>query len=132
MREILTLLGALSIGLSGILVILGLVFIKLKKKELHKRAMLGASFFALVFVVLYLIKSSLYPPRQYTGEHRTLYLFVLWSHTVLSVVNFPLVAYTLYLALRGNYDKHKKIARITAFVWLYVALTGWMIYFFLH
>jgi len=132
MYKILTLLSLITIGLSGLLILTGLVLIKLGKKEWHKKAMLTASFLALIFVILYLIKSSIYPPKKYTGEHKELYFFVLWSHTILAIINFPLAVYTVYLGLKEKFEKHRKIAPITAIVWIYVAITGWMIYFFLH
>jgi len=132
MYEVLTILSLVSIVLSGLLILTGIVLIKLGKREIHKKVMLTASFLALIFVILYLIKSRLYPPKHYTGEYKTLYYFVLWSHTILSIINFPLAVYTVYLGLKGLYEKHRKIAPITAIVWIYVAVTGWMIYFFLN
>ena len=132
MYELITVLSLVSIGLSGLFIIIGLISIKLGKRNIHKKLMLSASFLALIFVILYLIKSSLYPPKKYTGEYKTLYYFILWSHTILAIINFPLAAYTVYLGLKGIYEKHRKIAPITAFVWIYVAVTGWMIYFFLN
>ena len=131
MYELLTILSLISIGLSGLLILTGIVLIKLGFRSMHKRAMLTASFLALIFVILYAIKSRLYPIKHYTGNYREIYYFVLWSHTVLSILNFPLAVYTIYLGLKGMYGKHRKVAPITAVVWIYVALTGWMIYFFL-
>jgi putative membrane protein len=128
---ILSLSAAVLIAISGISVVSGVLLIKLGKRELHKRAMITASVLALLFVVLYLIKSSLYPPRAYQGDNRAFYLFVLWSHTILSIINIPLVIATLYFALKERFDKHKKVAPITAGVWIYVALTGWLIYYLL-
>ncbi|GAB6066126.1 DUF420 domain-containing protein [Aquifex pyrophilus] len=132
MYEVLTWLSLITIGLSGLLILTGLFLIKTGRRELHKKAMLTASFLALIFVILYLVKSSLFPPKKYTGEYKTLYYFVLWSHTILAIINFPLAVYTVYLGVKGLYDKHRKIAPITAVVWIYVAVTGWMIYFFLN
>ena len=132
MYQFLTLLSLISIGISGLLILTGLIFIKLGKREIHKKLMLTASFLALIFAILYLIKSSLYPSKKYTGEYKTLYYFVLWSHSILAIINFPLAVYTVYLGIKGIYEKHRKIAPITAFVWIYVAITGWMIYFFLN
>ncbi len=132
MYEFLTYGSLITIGLSGLLILTGLILIKLGKRELHKKAMLTASFLALAFVILYLIKSSMYPPKKYTGNYKTLYYFVLWSHSILAMINFPLAVYTVYLGLKGMYEKHKRIAPITAIVWIYVAVTGWMIYFFLN
>lgn len=132
MYEILTILSLISIGLSGLLILTGIVLIKLGLREFHKRAMITASVLALIFVILYVIKSALYPPKHYTGNYKNLYYFVLWSHTILAILNFPLAVYTIYLGLKGKYDRHRKIAPVTAAVWIYVAVTGWMIYFFLN
>lgn len=121
----------LTIAVSGILVISGLVFITLGDRGYHKYAMSSASVFALIFVVLYLTRTSLYPHTPYSGGHRVLYFSVLWSHTILSAINFPLVIYTVYLAIKKRYDRHKSIAPYTAGVWIYVAVTGWLIRIFL-
>jgi putative membrane protein len=122
----------LTIATSGILILTGVVLVLLGYQDWHKRAMLTASAFALVFVMLYLVKSSLYPPRGYAGDHRKFYFFVLWSHTALAALNLPVAGYTIYLGLKERLDRHRKIAPFTAGVWIYVAITGWMIYFFLH
>jgi putative membrane protein len=94
--------------------------------------MLTASAFALVFVVLYLVKSSLYPPKNYGGDLRALYFFILWSHTALAALNLPMAVYTVYLGLKERFTRHRRIAPFTAGLWIYVAVTGWLIYFFLH
>ena len=121
-----------TIALSGFFVISGVVLIRLGYRDYHKGAMLSASLFALIFVVLYLTRSSLFPHTLYEAGHRTLYLSVLWSHTFLSILNLPMAVTTLYLGLKGRFDRHKRIAPYTAGVWIYVALTGWAIYFFLR
>ncbi len=121
-----------TIALSGFFVIFGVVLIRLGCRDYHKGAMLLASVFALIFVILYLTRSSLFPHTPYEGGHRTLYLSVLWSHTFLSILNLPMAVATLYLGLKGRFDRHKRIAPYTAGVWIYVALTGWAIYFFLR
>jgi putative membrane protein len=94
--------------------------------------MINASIFALVFVLLYMLKSILYPPQPYTGPYRGLFLFILWTHSILAIVNFPLAVITIRYAFKNMFEKHRKIAPITAFVWLYVAITGWLIYFFMQ
>ena len=119
-----------TIGISGLLIITGIVLIRNGRRAEHKRAMLSASAFALVFVVFYLLRSSLFPPERYGGEHRTLFLFILWSHTLLAMVNFPLAAYTIFLALKERFSGHRHIAPYTAGVWIYVAITGWAIFLF--
>lgn len=128
----LLLYGSLStIAISGMLVITGLIFIRFGHKGYHKYAMSFASGFAMIFVILYLTRTSLYPHTPYTGGHRVFYFSVLWSHTIFSAVNFPLVIYTIYLAVKERFERHKYIAPFTAGVWIYVAVTGWMIRFFL-
>lgn len=124
--------GLVTIAISGICILSGIVLIKLGYRDPHKGAMIAASVFALIFVALYLTRSTLFPHTLYTGSHRTLYLTVLWSHTLLSVVNIPMAATTLYLAFDKRFDRHKKIAPYTAGVWIYVAVTGWLIFLFLR
>ncbi len=119
-----------TIGLSGLCIITGIVLIKKGCRVYHKKAMLSASIFALIFVGLYLIRSSLFPPERYAGEYRTLFLSILWSHTLLAVANFPMAGYTIYLAFKERFERHKRIAPYTAGVWVYVAVTGWAIYLF--
>lgn len=131
-KELLTLASLTSIGLSGISIITGVFFILNKNKEVHKKCMLTACGFAAIFLVLYLTKAYLYEPTRYSGDNVGLYRFILISHTILSIVNLPLALYTVYLGLTDKTDKHKKVAPFTAAVWIYVALTGWAIYFFLH
>ncbi len=121
----------ISIGASGVLIIAGITLILQGKRKWHKRAMLGACLLALIFLGLYLTKSALFDPIKYSGGHLRFYLFVLVSHSILSALNIPLVIYTLYLAFRERFDTHRKVAPVTAAVWLYVAISGWMIYFLL-
>lgn len=121
----------ITIAVSGLLIVLGILFVKFGYKDYHKRSMLTAFILALIFVVLYLVKSSLYPPQKYSGNYRGIYLFILWSHTLFATVNFPMAIVTIYLALKERFDRHKKIAPYTAAVWIYVALTGWIIRAFL-
>ncbi len=124
--------GLVTIGTSGVLILTGIALVLLGKRDWHMKAMLTASAFAIVFVIIYLVKSSLYPPRGYAGDHRTLYFFILWSHTALAALNLPMAGYTIYLALKQRFDRHRRLAPFTAGVWIYVAVTGWMIYFFLN
>ncbi|MFQ5427752.1 MAG: DUF420 domain-containing protein [Thermodesulfobacteriota bacterium] len=130
MKEFLLYSSLATIGMSGLLILTGIVLIKKGLKSTHKKAMLSASVFALIFVVLYLMRSSLFPPERYAGDHRTLFLFILWSHTVLAMINFPMAAYTIYLGFKERFTRHKRIAPYTAGVWIYVAVTGWAIFLF--
>ncbi len=118
------------IAASGIFIIIGVVLIRMGLRDFHKKAMLLASILAIIFVILYITRTSLFPVARYAGEHRTLYLSVLWSHTVLSLVNLPLAVITVYLGLKGRFERHKRVAPYTAAVWIYVAASGWTIFLF--
>ncbi len=130
MKELLIYSSLITIAISGISIVSGIVFIILGKKEWHHRAMVNACIFAIIFVVLYLIRSATIPTEPYQGPFRGLFLFILWSHTILAIVNFPLAVMTVRYAFKNNFEKHKKIAPVTAVVWIYVAVTGWLIYAF--
>ncbi len=119
----------ITIGMSGMCILSGVILIKFRQKEKHKWAMLSASLFALIFVSLYVVRTSVFPHTKYAGSYRGLYLATLWSHTFLSVMNLPLAAIALYSGLKGRFERHKKTAPVTAGVWIYVAVTGWLIYF---
>jgi putative membrane protein len=129
--QVLTALSLITIGLSGLLILTGLILIKRGNKKWHRRAMLTASFLALLFLIFYGIKYFSYPPKPYDGPFKTVYLFVLISHSILAAINLPLAAVTVFLGLTGRYERHKKVAPYTAAVWIYVAITGWLIYAFL-
>lgn len=132
-----TLLSMLTISISGIAVLAGIFLIKSGKREAHKKAMITASVFALIFVFLYVLRNvlqaqGLVPLGKYEGPYKWLFLFILWSHTALAVINFPLAVITLRYAFRGLFEKHRRIAPITALVWIYVAVTGWLIFYFMQ
>ncbi len=114
--SLLNYLSLITISISGLSILAGLFFIKKGNREIHRFFMINASIFALVFVLLYVLKSILYPPQSYAGPYRGLFLFILWTHTILAIVNFPLAVITLRYAYKNMFEKHKKIAPITAFV----------------
>ncbi len=130
MKEILIYLSLFTIGLSGLSIISGIIFILLGKKQWHHRAMISACIFAIIFVVLYLIRTMIIPTKPYEGPMKGLFSFILWSHTILAIINFPLAVMTVRYAFKENFEKHRKIAPVTALVWIYVAVTGWLIYLF--
>lgn len=135
--SLIILLSMLTIAISGLAIITGIFLIKAGRREAHKKAMLTASIFALIFVFLYVFRNflqaqGLLPIGKYTGPNRELFLFILWSHTILAIVNLPLAILTLRYAFKGLFERHRKIAPITAFVWIYVAITGWLIFYFMQ
>jgi len=117
-----------AIAASGLLVAAGVVLVRLGRRDLHRRAMLTACAFAVVFVALYVASSTLFPPERYSGGMRRLFYSLLWSHTFLSLVNLPLAVATVYLAFKGRFDRHRRVAPFTAGVWMYVAASGWTIF----
>ncbi len=119
---------------SGVFLILGLLFIRRKQVALHRASMLTATTFAALFLVVYVTRWMLYAPKHFEGEGviRVVYYLILVPHMVLAVVQMPLVIAVLVLALRGNFPRHRQLARITAPIWLYVVVTGWIVYGMLY
>ena len=122
------------IVISGFFLLLGYYFIRQRQIVLHKRSMLTATVFAALFLVVYVSRALLFETKVFAGEGwiRTLYLVILVSHTILAIAVGPFALVTLRRALRGDYAKHRRIARITFPMWLYVVVTGWLIYWMLH
>jgi putative membrane protein len=122
------------IVISGIFLLLGYYFIRQRQIELHKRSMLTATTFAALFLVVYVTRAALFETKVFAGEGlvRVIYLAILISHTILAILVGPFALVTLRRALRGDYSKHRQIARITFPMWLYVVVTGWVIYWMLH
>ena len=122
------------IVISGIFLLLGYYFIRQRQIELHKRSMLTATTFAALFLVVYVSRALLFETKVFAGEGlvRVIYLAILISHTILAILVGPLALLTLRRALRGEFSKHRQIARVTFPMWLYVVVTGWLIYWMLH
>ena len=122
------------IVISGFFLLLGYYFIRQRQIVLHKRSMLTATAFAGLFLVVYVSRAMLFETKVFPGEGwvRTLYLVILVSHTILAILVGPFALVTLRRALRGDYAKHRQIARVTFPMWLYVVVTGWLIFWMLH
>ena len=122
-------------GTSTLLLITGYLFIRRKKIKAHKTCMLSAATVSALFLTSYVIYHSQVGYTRFTGEGfiRSLYFVILIPHTILAVVAVvPLVLITVYLAWRENFRKHKRIARWTLPIWLYVSVTGVLIYWMLY
>lgn len=117
-------------GLTAVFLVFALVAIKQKKINLHRTLMTSAVAFSALFLVLYVVYHSTNDSTPYGGEGmvRTVYFIILISHILLSIVIIPLVLITYVRALASRFDKHKRIARITFPIWLYVAITGVVVY----
>ena len=132
--EWVALLNTSLIVISGVFLLIGYYFIRQRKIELHKRSMLTATLFAALFLVVYVTRALLFETKVFAGEGlvRAIYLIILVSHTILAILVGPFALVTLRRALRGEYAKHRRVARITFPMWLYVVVTGWIIYWMLH
>ncbi len=110
--------------------LMGYVFIKNGKQDLHKKAMIAAFILGTFFLVFYIIYHAQVPPTRYGGEGalQKIYYFVLISHILLAFIVVPLVLLAFYFALSGKFEKHKRIVRYTLPVWLYVSVTGVLVY----
>ena len=122
------------IVVSGVFLVLGLLFIRRKQVALHRASMLTATTFAALFLVVYITRYVLYAPKHFEGEGplRVVYVVILGSPMLLAIAQLPLVLATLRFALRGEYPRHRRLARITAPIWLYVVVTGWIVYGMLY
>ena len=101
---------------------------------LHRKRMLAAFTTSTVFLVSYLIRFATSGAHKYpgTGWDKTLYLIILFSHMVLAVVLVPYVIGALKHALGGNFDRHKRLVKITWPLWMYVSVTGVLVYLMLY
>lgn len=127
--------NAIINSLVSVLLILGLVAIRrYKNKGLHQMFMLAAFSLSVLFIVSYVIKGTVLQEQKFSGEGfiRTVYFIVLFSHIILAALILPMILYTIYWSTTGQYAKHRKIARITWPLWLYVGVTGPLVYYMLY
>jgi putative membrane protein len=128
----------------AVLLLAGLFSAKQKKYELHKKIMLAAISLSVLFLLSYIAHHLLAGDTKYgdlnhdgivsidekmlAGNVRMVYYFILITHIPLAAIILPFILFTAYRALTGEYDKHKKLVRITWPVWFYVAVTGVVVY----
>jgi putative membrane protein len=120
-------LNALFNGLAAIALITGFLLIRRKRVAAHRAAMLTAFGFSLLFLASYITNHWLHGDMRFPGPHNAVwitYIAILVSHILLSVVALPLVLITLFLALTRRFSAHRKVARWTFPLWLYVSITG--------
>ncbi len=127
-------INAILNATSGALVLLGYRNIRRGKDAIHKKFMLTAIGVSALFLASYLIYHWEVGSVKYQGEGiiRIIYFSILISHTILAVVIVPMVLRTLYLALIGQFTKHRKIAKLTFPIWVYVSTTGVIVYLMLY
>ncbi|RAR48171.1 DUF420 domain-containing protein [Flavobacterium lacus] len=117
-------------GITAMLLLLGVYAIKNGDKKMHQNMMQGAIACSILFLVMYVAyhMTTDSTPFGGVGIIRYVYFFILISHILLSITVIPLVLITYVKALAERFDKHKKIAKITFPIWLYVAVTGVIVY----
>lgn len=136
--------NAIINSLVALLLLAGLFTIKQKNYRLHKNIMLAAILLSVLFLLSYIGHHLLAGDTRFgdlnhdgelslgekamAGNLRTVYYFILLTHIPLAAIILPFILFTAYRALTGEYDKHKKLVRITWPVWFYVAVTGVVVY----
>jgi uncharacterized membrane protein YozB (DUF420 family) len=125
-------------GAAALLLVLGLVAIRSGRRHLHERLMQSAFTFSVVFLASYLhyhfVTERETGPTRFNGQGwpRTAYLALLASHIVLAIVNLPMVLRVLWLAHHERWAQHRRLARVTFPIWLYVSVTGVLVYLCLY
>ncbi len=117
-------------GLTAIILILAVIAIKNKKIVLHENLITTAILCSIVFLVMYVAYHMTSDSTKFDGEGfiKYVYYFILLTHILLSIIIIPFVLITYVRAITNNIEKHKKIAKITFPLWLYVAVTGVIVY----
>ena len=117
-------------ALTAVLLVLALVAIKSNKIKLHQRLMQTCIALSLVFLVMYIAYHMTTDPTTFGGEGyvKSLYFFILISHILLSIALIPLVLISYVRAFQEEFPAHRKISKITFPIWLYVAVTGVVVY----
>jgi len=119
---------------SAVLLSFGFYFIRRKQVNGHKACMISAFIVSAIFLVFYVVYHLQHGRTHFTGQGwiRPVYFTILLTHTILAIVMVPMILMTLWRALRGQFEKHKRIARWTWPIWLYVSVTGVVVYWILY
>ena len=116
-------------AITTLLLVVGYFLIINKKRRFHKNVMLSSGAFLVSYIIYHWFKSG---PKTYTGDFTSLYYFILITHIILAAAIIPLALLTLYRGWTDNLKLHRKIAKITLPLWLYVSVTGVAIYLMLY
>ena len=127
-------MNAVFNGLSATALLIGYSFIRARRIQAHRRSMMTAFIFSTLFLVGYIAHHALHGDVRYPlhADFRTFYLWLLASHIILAVVALPMVLVTFFFSLSGRIPQHRKIARWTFPIWLYVSVTGVVTYVMLR
>ncbi len=120
-------------GTVSMLLLLGLILIRSGRKAAHQKIMWTAFALSTLFLVSYVLSKVNTPPVPFGGEGwiRTVYYFILISHIFLAIFIVPLALLSIYRGTKGEFARHKKIAKITWPAWFYVSVTGVLVYLFM-
>ncbi len=121
-------------GLAGVLLLAGFVFIKRRRIAQHKACMIAAVVVSAMFLVSYVVYHALHGSTAFarSGPIRAVYFFILITHVVLATAVVPLVLLTLRRAWKEQFDRHRRLARWTWPIWMYVSVTGVVVYLMLY
>ena len=121
-------------GIATVLIVTGLIAIKRGAVELHKKLMLAAAVVSALFLCSYVTYHCNAEPVHFRGEGlaRAVYFVLLVSHVFLAAVQVPLILRTIWLGLKDRREQHRKWAKVTAPIWLYVSVTGVVVYVVLY
>ena len=123
-------LNAVLNGLCTIALLFGITYINRREILRHRNSMFAAFFFSSLFLVSYITNHALHGDAHFNGYGpvRPFYFTLLISHILLSVIALPMILITFFLSLTGRFPAHKKLARFTYPIWLYVSVTGVVVY----
>ena len=124
---------ALLNGTTAILLFCGFILIKNKESKLHKYCMISAFVLSSVFLLSYVFSKLVldHGSAEYLGHYKLEYYFILISHIALSIPVLPLAMFSIYRGITGEFEKHKAIVKYTFPIWMYVAITGVLVYVFM-
>ena len=127
-------LNAVLNSASAILLVTGYVFIRRQQVKAHRTCQVSAVITSALFLVSYLTYHYYHGTTRFAGQGpaRAVYFTILLSHTILAIVVVPLVLITLYRAVRNDFERHRRIARWTLPIWIYVSVTGVLVYLMLY
>ena len=127
-------LNAILNSTAAVLLSAGFYFIKQRRIEAHKRCMVGAMVVSVAFLTSYVVYHAKVGSVAFTGEGwiRPVYFFILITHIILAIVIVPMVLRTAYFGFGSRFDKHVRIARKTFPLWMYVSVTGVIVYLMLY
>jgi putative membrane protein len=127
-------LNAILNGAAAVALCLGFYFVRHRNIPAHRDSMIAAFAFSSLFLVSYIANHAIHGDTRFPGHGgvRTLYLSILASHVILSIVALPMVLTTFFFSLTGRFAMHRRIARFTFPIWLYVSVTGVVVFLFLR